>query len=75
MNSTGAPTLETSLKNSGKSRADLWQFSGNVALEFAINVTNSNCDDFDNADGYNLERQLRAIEGNMMLDTICNNLN
>jgi len=58
----GAPTLETSLKNSGKSRADLWQFAGNVALEFAINVTNSNCDDYDN-DFNNLERQLRAIEG------------
>jgi hypothetical protein len=67
MNSTGAPTLETSLKNSGKSRADLWQFAGNVALEFAINVTNSNCDDFAN-DRNNLERQLRAIEGEMMLN-------
>ena len=27
-------------------------------------------DDFDNADGFNLERQLRAIEGKMMLETI-----
>ena len=61
--------METSLKNSGKSRADLWQFAGNVALEFAINVTNSNCDDFDN-DFNNLERQLRAIEGNILTPQI-----
>ena len=29
----GAPELAESLKNSGKSRADLWQFAANVALE------------------------------------------
>ena len=32
--------LLESLKESGKSRADLWQFAGNIALEKAINVTN-----------------------------------
>ena len=37
----GAGILTTSLKESGKSRADLWQFAGNVALEKAINQTNT----------------------------------
>jgi len=32
--------LLESLKESGKSRADLWQFAGNIALEKAINITN-----------------------------------
>ena len=32
--------LQESLRDSGKSRADLWQFAGNIALERAINVTN-----------------------------------
>lgn len=37
----GAGVLTTSLKESGKSRADLWQFAGNIALESAINRTNT----------------------------------
>lgn len=36
----GALSLPESLKESGKSRADLWQFAGNIALEMAINITN-----------------------------------
>ena len=39
----GAPVLAVSLKESGKSRADLWQFAGNVGLENAIGKTNDNC--------------------------------
>ena len=39
----GAPVLPVSLKESGKSRADLWQFAGNVGLEHAIGKTNDNC--------------------------------
>ena len=39
----GAPVLSVSLKESGKSRADLWQFAGNVGLENAIGKTNDNC--------------------------------
>ena len=39
----GAPVLSVSLKESGKSRADLWQFAGNVGLENAIGITNDNC--------------------------------
>ena len=35
----GALSLPESLKESGKSRADLWQFAGNIALEMAINIT------------------------------------
>ena len=39
-----SPVLEKSLKNTGKSRADLWQFAGNVALELAIERANFACD-------------------------------
>jgi len=39
----GARSLKTSLRESGKSRADLWQFAGNIALEQTINATNLNC--------------------------------
>ena len=39
----GAPALPVSLKESGKSRADLWQFAGNVGLENAISNTNHHC--------------------------------
>jgi len=37
----GARSLTTSLKETGKSRADLWQFAANVALEKVINETNT----------------------------------
>ena len=38
-----APSLEVSLKDSGKSRADLWQFAANVALEKTIERANHAC--------------------------------
>ena len=64
----GAKELSSSLKESGKSRADLWQFAGNVALERVIKMSNENC----NNDIYgqnihksrsNPERHVSAIEG------------
>ena len=56
----GAPSLPVPLKESGKSRADLWQFAGNIALELAVNYTNANCDEsrFKYA---NLEQQISLI--------------
>ena len=39
-----APSLEVSLRDSGKSRADLWQFAANVALEEEIVRANYACD-------------------------------
>ena len=42
----GARFLSKSLKNSGKSRADLWQFAGNIGLERAIGNTNKNGQNF-----------------------------
>ena len=36
--------LNVSLKDSGKSRADLWQFAGIVALEVEIERANFGCD-------------------------------
>ena len=51
----GAPVLPVSLKESGKSRADLWQFAGNVGLENAIEKTNDNCRTGNNQDGFTLE--------------------
>ena len=60
----GAPSLPESLKESGKSRADLWQFAGNVALELGINYTNPNCHESYQAAGTpNYEQQITVIEG------------
>ena len=39
-----APDLDQSLRDSGKSRADLWQFAANVALEMEIEKANFACD-------------------------------
>ena len=39
----GAPALNVSLQASGKSRADLWQFAVNVALENTIQRSNTAC--------------------------------
>ena len=39
----GAPELEVSLKSSGKSRADFWQFAANVALERTVERSNFAC--------------------------------
>ena len=52
------PTLEVSLHQSGKSRADLWQFAGLVALEVAIERANRACD-LD----YHQRQQVRLLEG------------
>ena len=38
------PSLEVSLQQSGKSRADLWQFAALVALEQTIERSNRACD-------------------------------
>ena len=51
-----SPVLERSLKNTGKSRADLWQFAGNVALELAIERANFACDH-----DYTQRQQVRII--------------
>ena len=40
----GTRVLDVSLKNSGKSRADLWAFAANVALEKAFERSNFACD-------------------------------
>jgi len=53
-----APSLPESLKHSGKSRADLWQFAANVALEIEIERANFGCD-FD----FNRKQQTRLLEG------------
>ena len=39
-----APALEISLKNSGKSRADLWAFAAITAVEYGIETNNAVCD-------------------------------
>merc|ERR1719232_2451263 len=39
----GAPELNISLKESGKSRADLWALAGIVAVEFGIETNNMKC--------------------------------
>ena len=39
----GARSLPVSLKESGKSRADLWAFAGSVGLERAVLWSNLNC--------------------------------
>ena len=43
----GARSLPVSLKESGKSRADLWAFAGSVGLERAIDWSNFNCQSSD----------------------------
>ena len=61
---TGAPNLTETLRESGKSRADLWQFAGNIALELAVNLTNPNCE-IATEDPHTpiLERQIILQEG------------
>ena len=36
---------QVSLKESGKSRADLWQFAANTAIDIAVADANLACDD------------------------------
>ena len=38
------PSLQTSLYESGKSRADLWAFAAIVAVEFGVETNNGVCD-------------------------------
>jgi len=40
-----SPVLAKSLKDSGKSRADLWALAGIVAVEYGIETNNMKCDD------------------------------
>ena len=52
------PSLEISLKQSGKSRSDLWQLAGLVALEQALERANRACDlDF------HARQQVTLLEG------------
>ena len=59
----GAPNLTETLRESGKSRADLWQFAGNIALELAANLTNPNCEIPMSKEFPSLEQQITAQEG------------
>ena len=52
-----APAMERSLQESGASRADLWQFAAQVALEEEIERANFACD-YD----YNAGNQVRLLE-------------
>ena len=52
------PSLEVSLYQSGKSRADLWQFAALVALEEALERANRACD-LD----YHQRQQVTLLEG------------
>lgn len=51
------PSLEKSLKESGISRADLWAFAANVALERAIERANYACDH-----DYKARQQITLLE-------------
>ena len=57
----GSKLLTQSLFESGKSRADLWQFAGNIGLEQAINQTHTNCQHMHKLNS--LESHLAAIDG------------
>ena len=41
----GAPKLSESLRSSGKSRADFWSYAAKVAVEFAVEQNNFQCED------------------------------
>merc|ERR1719228_836738 len=58
-----APSLPLSLKESGKSRADLWAFAGLVALERSIERANWACD-YD----FNARQQITLLEGREKCD-------
>ena len=51
---SNVPALAVSLRDSGKSRADLWQYAANIALESEIERANFGCD-YD----YNTGNQVR----------------
>ena len=45
-----APQLPMSLRNSGKSRADLWAYATILAVEYGVETNNIQCDDPTNDD-------------------------
>ena len=45
-----APSLSVSLRDSGKSRADLWAYATILAVEYGVDTNNIQCDDATNAD-------------------------
>ena len=45
-----APTLNVSLRDSGKSRADLWAYATILAVEYGVLTNNIQCDDPANND-------------------------
>ena len=45
-----APKLQVSLKDSGKSRADLWAYAAILAVEYGVETNNIQCDDAHNRD-------------------------
>ena len=47
---SNAPSLSISLKNSGKSRADLWAYATILAVEYGVGTNNIQCDDPTNSD-------------------------
>merc|ERR1719450_1113186 len=46
-----APVLPQSLRDSGKSRADLWALAAIVAVEFGVETNNMKCEDLDSVRG------------------------
>ena len=60
---SSAPSLKVSLKDSGKSRADLWAFAGMVALEKSIERANWACE-YD----FNMRQQQTLLEGREKCD-------
>lgn len=40
-----APSLDTSLQSSGKSRADLWAYAAKVAIEYTVERNNYHCEE------------------------------
>ena len=64
------PSLEVSLHQSGKSRADLWQLAGLVALEQALERANRACDlDFHGRQQVNNHSERISLIININIDT------
>ena len=55
---SSAPALSTSLYEAGRSRADLWQFTGMVALEIEVERANFACDyDYNSGNQVNYQKK------------------